>query len=178
MADYTNYYTLDRLNGEVACISDTIALWFTQGKLSQFADSIVSSHMLLHKDIEILYESNCAYDIIKAQKSDVDNVYVMYIVKTLDKLLALVTCQTRKERTTKVVYEFEFVPALIFHDSLEEILEDIIKPFEFYDETQEADCQAIDILQTLRAHSLLLLCKMDTGVGNKFKRLLADQIQF
>jgi hypothetical protein len=182
----TNYYTFKNIlndkNGGIANISGTPVPWFTATKVSDQAKQIQYSADIYDNDsFEILFESECAFNILEGMEVDGNRTFMMYIIKTSDdKLLAWVTLDEFRPKDYEVIFEFEFVPAMIFVDSLPEVFDDICKPFRFgySDHGEDYYHDNSTILDTLRAHSLMLLNKKHSGVANKFKELLVANIQF
>jgi hypothetical protein len=182
----SNFYTFDNMinneHGGIANITGTPVPWFTATKISELAKHIQYSADIYDNDnIEILFESECAFNIIEGMDIDGNDTYMMYIIKTSDdKLLAWVTLEEYRPKDYQVIFEFEFVPSMIFFDSLPEIFDDIVKPFRFgytdHGEQYYHDNQTI--LDTLRAHSLMILNQKHSGVAQKFKELLIDKLQF
>jgi hypothetical protein len=184
------YYTLDNMTnykyGGIAVIDRTPVPWFTGSKISELSQSITNNQDVYDTSLfEILFESDGAYNIIEGLEYDGNTTYTFYIVKTnKNKLLGILTQECYDPNTFKVVFEFEFVPEMIFFQNLPEVLKEVLDPFLFQIQSGgpwNGDSYSVSqILDELRAQSLMILLEdpEHKNVGDNFKRLLLDKVKF
>jgi hypothetical protein len=185
-----SYYTLDNMTnykfGGVAAIEGCTVPWFTGSKISELSQSITNNHDPHNTNFfEVLFESDGAYNIIDGLEYDGNTTYTFYIVKTdKNKLLGIVTQECYNPNTFKVVFEFEFIPEMIFFKTLHGTLNEILNPFLFQipnDGPWDGDSYSIDqILDELRAQCVMILFEdpKHKAVSDNFKRLLFEKLKF